>query len=78
MMRTALIRARKAKGLQQKDIAKMVGISRSHYTKIEAGKRNPRLEIARRIAIIVEEDVKELFFASEGDATSPNPSQASA
>lgn len=69
-MRIALLKARKAKGLQQKDMARMLRISRSHYTKIESDKRNPSLDLARRIAGIVEKDVNELFFASEGDDAS--------
>jgi transcriptional regulator with XRE-family HTH domain len=71
-MRKKLIALREAKGftqkkaLAQRDVALALGISRSHYTKIEAGIRNPNLALARRIAEYFGVSVEDLFFAPEG------------
>lgn len=39
-----LVAARKATGLTQEDVAKAVGLSRSHYSNIEVGVKLPPLE----------------------------------
>ncbi len=69
-VRTALVVRRQALHITQKQVASLAGISRSHYTKIEAGVRTPTLDIARRIACALRAGVDELFFDQTGDATS--------
>ena len=53
---------RKQYGLSVKDIANTVGISTSHYYKIEEGIRNPTLKIAKKIAEILGGNMEEIFF----------------
>jgi len=50
MRREKLIAKRKAKGLLQADIAKEIGISVQHYSKIELGERMPSYENMVKIA----------------------------
>jgi len=62
MKRKKLKELRKKYDLSVKDIANTVGISTSHYYKIEEGIRNPTLKIAKKIAEILGENVDEVFF----------------
>ncbi|HHW57790.1 MAG TPA: helix-turn-helix transcriptional regulator [Clostridia bacterium] len=70
MKRKRLKELRKQYGLSVKDIANTVGISTSHYYKIEEGVRNPTLKIAKKIAEILEKNVDEIFFEKELDTLS--------
>ncbi len=45
-MRTKLKAEREAQGLNQKQLAECVGISRNHYCQIENGEKNPSLRVA--------------------------------
>ena len=47
--RTELIEARKREGLNQFDVAHMVGMSGSMYNRIEAGYNNPNPDAGKRI-----------------------------
>ena len=53
--------------LNHEDIARLAGISRSHYTLIENGQRTPSLDVALRIAAAVGCNVEDIFLAL-GDA----------
>ncbi len=66
MRREALITARKALKLNQAEMAQRLGISLSHYQKIECGKRTPSLTIAARIADFLGHPVEALFLAQNG------------
>lgn len=48
-MRTKLVAIRKEMGLSQKKASVELKISRSHYSQIESGDKNPSLDIALRI-----------------------------
>lgn len=48
-MRTKLAKMRKAQGYTQKTFANKVGTSRSHYSQIESGEKNPSLNLSIRI-----------------------------
>ncbi len=61
-MRVTLTQLRKASGFTQKDIAEQLGVSRSYYGMIENGSRNPSLNIAKKIAVILQSDINVLFF----------------
>lgn len=61
-MRKLLIHVRKDTGLSVEEIADMLNISTSFYYKIERGKRNPTLALAKKIATVFKKDVEELFF----------------
>ena len=49
-MRGFLIEARKEKGLSMDDISKEIGIHKASYCNIENGRRNPSVDLAKRIA----------------------------
>ncbi|WAM36575.1 helix-turn-helix domain-containing protein [Caldicellulosiruptor acetigenus] len=54
---------RKEKGLTQKELAKLTGISQSYISELEAGiKTNPSIEIAKRIAEVLEIDICQLVY----------------
>lgn len=46
----AMIKARKEKGLTQKQLSELTGISQADISRIENGTRNPSLEIIKRLA----------------------------
>lgn len=71
-MRESLTKKRKAKGFTQKKMAETLGISLSFYIKIEQGKRNPGLELAQKIAIVLNATVDEIFFEHKGHAGCPD------
>lgn len=48
-MRAKLQRTREAYGFSQQQFADALGISRSHYSQIETGDKNPSFELARKI-----------------------------
>ncbi|MGQ0440594.1 helix-turn-helix transcriptional regulator, partial [Bacillus sp. B-TM1] len=50
MKREWLIKLRKEKGFKQFEMAKTLDISSNYYCEIESGKKNPRWNIAMRIA----------------------------
>jgi len=52
------------------EIANSVGISASYYYKIEQGKRNPGIELAKSIADVLNHTVDELFFNQNLDEMS--------
>ncbi|ECD6517319.1 XRE family transcriptional regulator [Salmonella enterica subsp. enterica] len=59
--RVNLIKARKIKGITQEETAEWVGISRTTYSSIERGERNPRTETAIALSDLFGVDVKTLF-----------------
>lgn len=52
---------RTRKRITQKTVARIVGISRAHYTNIESGKRRPSPEIAKKIAEFLDFDWTRFF-----------------
>lgn len=49
-MREWLKEMRNNRHLTQEEVAKLSGISRTHYTQIETGNKTPSVEVAKRIA----------------------------
>ncbi len=47
----AMIKVRKEKGLTQKQLSELTGISQADISRIENGTRNPSLEMIKRLAI---------------------------
>jgi|Wag4MinimDraft_11_1082651.scaffolds.fasta_scaffold15304_2 putative transcriptional regulator len=70
MKREKLREIRKRSGLSVKDIAKSIGISTSHYYKIEEGIRNPTLKVAKKIAEMLDKNIDEIFFGEVLDDSS--------
>ena len=52
-MRTTLINRRKELGLSQVDVARKLGVDKSHYCNIEKGKRGISLDIAYQLSKIL-------------------------
>lgn len=61
--RESLKAIREEKGFSHKEIAGILGISRSHYTRIERGTRNPSLAVIRKMSLVLDIDVT--FFLLE-------------
>lgn len=78
-MREALIQARNAKGLTQKQLATAANISTRQYRKIEADKAKPNVETAISIAKFLGYGVTDLFSpaaATAEDTTYPDYSSS--
>ena len=59
---TKLKEYREAKGLEQADLAELVGVRRETIVNLEKGKYNPSLKLAMDIAKVFHTTVEELFF----------------
>ena len=53
---------RKAHGLRQEDMAARLGVTRQTIIAIENDKYNPTLELAMKIARLLEKPVEEIFI----------------
>lgn len=51
-------------GYTQQYVAKKLGITVSSYNMIENGRRNPSLVLAKKISLIFEATIDEIFFNS--------------
>ncbi len=60
-MREKLREVRRNKGLTQREMAEKLKISKSYYCLIEKGKRGLSLELALKIAEILQKSIEELF-----------------
>lgn len=60
-MRVKLQRTREAYGFSQQQFADAVGISRSHYSQIETGDKNPSFDLARKIKSVLNYPGDDLF-----------------
>ncbi len=68
------MRVRRAElGLSQTEAAEMAGISQTHYSFIEQGKRVPRLDDLSGIASALGLTAKNLLLESEENPTMPRP-----
>ncbi len=64
-MATRLRETRRAQHLTQDLVAERVGISRTYYNHIEAGRRLPSLKVAFDLARIFAVPVEDLFLADD-------------
>ena len=62
VLKTTLRDLRKNKGLQQADLAALVGVRRETTGNLENGKYNPSLKLAMDIAKVFNKTVEEIFF----------------
>lgn len=60
-MKNCIRALRKARGLRQEDLAALVGVSRQTIIAIENDKYNPTLELAMRLARVLEQPVEAIF-----------------
>lgn len=63
-MRKALLNARIERNLTQEEVAQKAGISRSAYTNIERGVKNPSFDVAVRIKKAVGRQNDDIFLDS--------------
>lgn len=60
-MKNKIKQLRKAAGLRQEDMAKMLDVSRQTIIAIENDKYNPTLELAMKIAKLLKMNVEDIF-----------------
>ena len=60
-MKNKIKQLRKAAGLRQEDMAKMLDVSRQTIIAIENDKYNPTLELAMKIAKLLKMHVEDIF-----------------
>ncbi len=64
-MRNNIKQLRKQAGLRQEDMAAQLGVSRQTIIAIENNKYNPTLELAMKIAILLNLKVEDIFFLNK-------------
>ena len=64
-MRNIVKQLRKQAGLRQEDMAKELGVSRQTIIAIESDKYNPTLELAMKMARLLNLHVDEIFFLDD-------------
>ncbi len=64
-MKNNIKQLRKAGGLRQEDMAKTLGVSRQTIIAIENDKYNPTLELAMKIARLLQLNVEEIFVLED-------------
>ena len=64
-MKNCIKQLRKEAGLRQEDLANTLGVSRQTIIAIENNKYNPTLELAMKIAKLLQRSVEEIFFPEE-------------
>ena len=64
-MRLKLIQLREAAKQTQQTTSEAVGISRSHYSQIETGDKDPSLKVGLRIKSFFKYKKDDIFFNSE-------------
>ncbi len=66
---------RKKQDLSQVKLAQIVGISETHYQRIEYGISKPNVELALLIAQALQTTVEELFPLSQRNGSDTNPTK---
>ena len=61
-MKNRLEELRKARGLRQEDMAHLLGVSRQTIVAMENNKYDPTLELAMKVARLLEQPVEDIFF----------------
>lgn len=64
-MKNRIRELRKKLGIRQEDVAKSVGVTRQTINAIENEKYNPTLELAIRLAKLLNTTVEELFILDD-------------
>ncbi|WP_270579865.1 helix-turn-helix transcriptional regulator [Butyricicoccus sp. OF27-2pH9A] len=64
-MKNNIKELRKARGLRQEDMAKLLGVSRQTIVAMENDKYDPTLELAIKTARLLERPVEKIFFLDE-------------
>lgn len=64
-MKNIIKQLRKEAGFRQEDMAKELGVSRQTIIAIENDKYNPTLELAMKIAKLLNRHVEDIFFLED-------------
>ena len=64
-MKNNIKQLRKSEGLRQEDMARILGVSRQTIIAIENDKYNPTLELAMKIARLLQLNVEEIFVLED-------------
>ena len=64
-LKTRIHELRKEKGIQQAELAELVGVRRETIGNLENGKYNPSLKLAMDIAKAFENPIEDIFFFEE-------------
>lgn len=64
-MKNNIKELRKARGLRQEDMAKLLGVSRQTIVAMENDKYDPTLELALKTARLLGQAVESIFFLEE-------------
>ena len=64
-MKNMIKQLRKEAGFRQEDMAKKLGVSRQTIIAIENDKYNPTLELAMKIAKLLDRHVEDIFFLED-------------
>lgn len=65
-MKNRIKELRKKKGLRQEDLAEQLSVTRQTIIAVENDKYNPTLELAMKMARLLETTVEDLFELAEG------------
>ena len=66
-MKNRIEEIRKEKGINQEELAKMMGVSRQTISSLENGRYNPSILLAYKIAKYFDMSIEEVFIFEEGD-----------
>ena len=69
-MKNRLKELRARHDLTQQELAEKVGVRRETITHLEGGNYNPSLELALKIAAVMETEVERIFFLENEDENS--------
>ena len=61
-MRVKLVKLRESRGYTQQTFSKAVGISRSHYSQIETGEKEPSLKVGLKIKRVLDYPNDDIFL----------------
>ena len=67
LLKTRIHELRKEKGLQQAELAKLVGVRRETVGNLENGKYNPSLKLAMDIANVLGKPLEDIFFFEDDE-----------
>lgn len=66
-MKNRIEEIRKEKGINQEELAKIMGVSRQTISSLENGRYNPSIMLAYKIARYFDMSIEEVFIFEEGD-----------
>lgn len=65
MFKSNLKLYRTKKNITQLELARKTGVTKDYISMIERGKRNPGIFLAKKIAVILDATLDEIFFENE-------------